>query len=107
MHGGLEKVMKSFLAHPVCTSKMAVMHALGPLRILVGVQSKNDGDGFAPVSPFGFSVKQANVFYQVLLIVWADAIQLRRAIFKVFKGRFGQRIYSLRPGLRLVLVQFQ
>ena len=64
------------------TREMTVIHALCALGCFIWIESENDRGDLAPVSAFGFSVKQADIAGEMRLIISADTIKLGRLVLK-------------------------
>lgn len=71
---------------PMRAREMTVVNDLRALWVPRRIQPEDDGDGFAPIGSLCFGIKKADVARQVSLIVCADAIELRGAIFEWGNG---------------------
>ena len=85
LHARLKQVPIALFGHPVRAREVTVVDALGALGFLLGIESENDGDSFAPVGAFSFGIEQTDIGYQMPLIIRTDAVQLGRV---VFEGRY-------------------
>ncbi len=61
---------------------MTVIHALRALWCFIWIESKNNRGDLAPVSAFGFSVKQADIAGEMRLVISADTIKLGRLVLE-------------------------
>ena len=86
MHARFEEIPIAFISHPVCACEMTIVHELGALRMLVGIEAENDRDGLAPIRAFGLGIQQPDVARQMFLVIGTDAIKLRRTVFEGGNG---------------------
>ncbi len=62
---------------------MAIVDKLRPLRIAHRVETKDDRHGFAPIGAFFRRVEQAEIRYQMPLIVFRKSVTYWRTVIKV------------------------
>ncbi len=70
------------LRHPPGARQMAVVHKLGPLRVMCWVEPKNYGNNLPPIGALGVGIKEPDVGRQMALVIGVDAFGLRRTIIK-------------------------
>ena len=99
---------KSFFRHPTRAGQMTVMNQTSSFGFTLGIEAKDDPHGFAPISAFVRSVKQAEVGHEMPLVIGRDPGTCGWAIVEGRCGHGGSQAREEvhgNPGHRIVTVQ--
>lgn len=80
MSGFARELTVSVLTHPPGPGQVAVVHAIGALGFLAGVDAEQERDGFAPIGAVGFGIEQPHVERHVSAVIAREQRALRRLV---------------------------